>query len=183
MKCLLASFLLFAALGFAQITKVPDAVAAPIPAQVQAQSLVPPALCPTFYALGGTFTPGESPAETGYAATSTLLPGITCNPAIAQPRIYSQYIVTPERVAGSWTLDYTTSSGVIFPLRSLGPVTIWALGNLGITQVGSTSSPKLGTAFGGLATIPLRKWGLLLTPGFEIVNGSKTAILGLTKSF
>lgn len=137
--------------------------------------------CPTYYTLGGTYNPSAAPRETGYAATSTVMPGIQCNPVIPQPRIYSQYIVTPTRVDGQWQLGYTTSTGAIYPLRSFGPITLWLLGNLGVTT--SSDSAKLGTAFGGIATINIKRLGVTLTPGFEIVNGNKTPLFGVAKSF
>lgn len=140
-----------------------------------------PTVCLTYYSLGATYNPSATPHATGYAATSTVMPGIKCDPTIAQPRVYSQYIVTPQKVDGTLQIGYTTSTGAIYPLRSFGPVTLWLMGNLGVTT--SATSAKLGTAFGGLATFQIKKLGILVTPGFEIVDGNKVAILGIAKSF
>lgn len=152
---------------------------APAPPSPVAPAAVP-SPCTTHYAGGATFGPSASPKVTGFAALITLLPGITCDPTKDQPHSYTQYIESPVKVNGVWTLEQTVSTGLAISSTLFGPVKAWLLGTAGTTVVGSTSQVKLGTTVGIVADIPLgKKKSVTLLPGFELVNGNKEGILGV----
>lgn len=135
--------------------------------------------CPTKYAAGATYGPEASPKVTGFGAVITLLPGLTCDPTKEQPHSYSQYIETPVKVNGVWTLQQTISTGIAISSSVGGNYKVWLLGTAGTTVTGATSTVKLGTTVGLVGTIPIGKTKVTLLPGFELVNGNKTGILGV----
>ena len=142
-----------------------------------------PVSCPTWYAVFAAYTPSVSPKTTAGGAVATLLPGVTCAAGF-QAYSYSQYVVTAARVAGVWTLNSTTTSGVAVPMRGLGPFEVWALGAAGVAVAGSNSALKLGSTYGGMITSPpITKIGVTVALAFERVNGINTGLIGITRSF
>jgi hypothetical protein len=135
------------------------------------------------YALGASYAPAASPKTTGWGAIAPLFPGVACDSTKEQPRSYTQYIESAVKVNGAWTLEQTVTTGVAVPLRAIGPpgwkLSLWALGAAGAAVVGSSSTVKLGTAFGGFVRRPFNTGKLSALLGFEDVNNTKQALAAL----
>jgi hypothetical protein len=167
----------------AQQTTAPVPQATQAPAAVVTGATPAAPICPTWYTLFAAYSPASSPKATGGGAVATLLPGVKCTAGF-QAYSYSQYVVSAAKVAGVWTLNSTTTSGVAVPMRGFGPFEVWMLGAAGAAVTGSSSTVKLGSTYGGMVTAPkIPKIGVTVAVAFERVNGINTGLIGIMRSF
>jgi hypothetical protein len=131
--------------------------------------------CPTIYGAFAGYSPNASPKVTGGGLVASLFPGMKCDPTVPQFHTYTQYIESPIKLNGAWTLQQTISTGAALPFYKLPFGEFWALGTLGAKVTGSTSSVGLGTTYGGGISIPVKN-SFKLFPAYQRVNG-KTQIL------
>ncbi|MDP9112453.1 MAG: hypothetical protein M3O20_02090 [Acidobacteriota bacterium] len=162
---------------FAQVT-LPQASATATPAVKTASEPAPtastaPAAAPTcsgssFYAAGGTYNTAASPAFSGFYAIAT--PVTKCG-ATFQAYSITMNVLQPSGGGKNLTFTDTTTTGAAIPLKQIGPINIYAFGNLGVAA--TATATKLGSGWGGFATVPLPFWNLKFIPIGQSVNGGK----------
>jgi hypothetical protein len=118
----------------------------------------------SFYAVGVSALPQSSPKPSGWACLAVLAN------TKAQLWSFSEMDYTAIRAPGptGFTVQSSILSGLATPLRTFGPVTMYALGAGGAATTGSTSS---GAVTGGtIFYIPLKN-GNALVLGYEALKG------------
>ena len=143
------------------------------PAAAPASDAVP--VCPTIFGLATAYSPASSPKMTASAFVATLFPGVTCSGGL-QAYSYTQYIESPIKVHGTWTLSQNVTTGLAVPMRSIGPFEVWAIGTVGPSVQGSTSTVSLGTTYGGMITLPKGNW--LFMAAYQRINNSNEILAG-----
>lgn len=131
--------------------------------------------CPTIYGAFAGYSPNASPKISGGGLIATLLPGTSCNPAILQIYSYTQYVESPVKLSGVWTLQQTISTGIAAPVYKLPFGEFWALGTVGAKVTGSSSTVGLGSTYGGGISIPVKKYKIF--PAYQRVNGQNQILI------
>lgn len=167
--------------------KIPTPVTPPVTATQTQGAASKASSCPSFYAAGALRNPQSSPQWAGWAAVAT--PYTACGSA--QP-VYSITLYNVQLLKGG-AFQNTVSTGLAFPFRTFGPVTIYAFGTAGAAVASTPLAPPTPTSVGksitnlqgafsggGAATIAAWK-GFQITPWVQILKGvSNTAtIIGI----
>lgn len=107
---------------------------------------------PAFYAVGASLNQAATPNLAGFAAIA--VPLAKCG---ASFQVYSLTIhnVTPRGHGANLVFLDTTTTGAAIPLKQIGPIDLYAFGNIGVTTSGASSN--LAGTYGGLASFPLWK--------------------------
>lgn len=140
-----------------------------------------PEQCPTTFGAFVGYSPNASPKVTGGALVATLFPGLKCDSTQLQFHTYTQYIESPAKINGIWTLQQTISTGGALPAYKLPFGEIWLLGTIGAKVTGSTSTVGLGTTFGGGISIPLFKGSYKLFPAYQKINGGNQIVIAIMR--
>jgi hypothetical protein len=115
----------------------------------------------SFYGAGMSALPQSSPKPSGWAVLAKSLD--------SKAQVYSftetDYTYTPKEIQSS------VRTGLATPLRTIGKVVIYGVGDAGVATTGSAS----GSAFAGgaVALIPLPKNSMMLVVGYRAL---KTAL-------
>ncbi len=130
----------------------------------------PPPACPTsFYAAGGTYNSAASPKLGGFYAIAT--PVTKCGSTFQAYSITTN-ILTPSGSGTHLSFTSTTTTGAAIPMKQIGPINVYAFGNVGVAAGATTT--KLGSNWGGFATVPLPFWSMKIIPIGQNVNGKWT---------
>ena len=139
----------------------------------------PPPACPTsFYAAGGIYNSAASPKFGGFYTIAT--PVTKCGKAFQAYSITTN-VVTPSGSGKNLSFTSTTTTGAAIPMKQIGPINIYAFGNVGVAASGTAT--KLGSNWGGFATIPLPWLSLKFLPIGQSVNGKWMAGLAFGRSW
>jgi hypothetical protein len=132
----------------------------------QSPSAPPPACPSSFYAAGATYNTGASPRFAGFYAIAT--PITKCGGEF-QAYSITMNVLTPAGSGKNLTFTDTTTTGMAIPMKQIGPINIYAFGNVGVAA--TATALKLGSNWGGFATVPLPFWRLKFIPIGQNVNG------------
>lgn len=133
----------------------------------------------SFYAAGSSFNKQGSPQVAEWAAISTPLTKCGSTQPLYSITLHSLQLLKDGNIQDS------TTTGVAFPVRTLGPVTIMLCGTGGASTATATTFAYSGCALALVPFVP--KWKLEVIPWFQILKGaantSTTWGLGLGRSF
>lgn len=131
--------------------------------------------CPnSFYAAGGTYSPGTSPKFGGLYAVAT--PATKCGAAF-QVYSFTLTAITPV-AAGGFSTSATT--GAALPLRQLSTnVSLYGFTTLGATA--TAAGTKLTVPYGLVLPISIGDW--VIMPAASSAGGKTSVWLGIGKSW
>lgn len=150
------------------VATAPPPITASAPAPVVTAGATAPAVaCPmSFYAAGTTYNPPASPRFDGFYAIAT--PVTKCGKTF-QAYSITMNVLTPSGGSKNLTFTSTTTTGMAIPMKQVGTVNIYAFGNVGVAA--TATATKLGSNWGGFATVPLPFWSMRFIPIGQNVNG------------
>lgn len=143
----------------AQVTFPQAPVATPAPAKATTPVIAPaPTPVPacskadSFYAAGVSLNRAATPNIAGIFAVAVPL---TCDSNTFQVYSYTEHQIIPVGSGKNLTFQDATTSGFATPLKQIGPINIFAFGNIGVQTNGTAA--QLASAYGAMAVFPLWK--------------------------
>lgn len=146
----------------AQVTFPQAPVAQPVPVKtsVPVAAPAPPAPLPStstscskpasFYAAGVSLNRAATPNIAGIFAVAVPL---TCDSNSFQVYSYTEHQIIPMGSGKNLTFQDATTSGFAIPLKQIGPINVFAFGNIGVQTNGTAA--QLASSYGGFAAFPL----------------------------